>query len=269
MEVDEDNEEPTEVSYAELLNLCAILVRTVANDKKEKRKVHSIVQGMITRYQKQVEFGVHFDDHLQVESEQDNNNITTHQPLRATTQNIPNSSKVGRKMSAREHIVRKKARRGMAGSQLSQCSQADDDDNLGPPKSRTRGCTLCHLGGHGRFQCPSLIQYGSPLQKEDAVLRAEIATELVKTTSYVTSNLVPDDNRIVYATLPKAIKAIVLHNRYTKDGGQTFILEATLLQDGGYPHEDYTKVIFDICAITKFLLRGKNCLFVSQLKRPT
>ena len=52
MVVDKDNEEPLEVSYAELLNLCAVLVCTVANDKKEKRKVHSIVQGMITRYQK-------------------------------------------------------------------------------------------------------------------------------------------------------------------------------------------------------------------------
>ena len=113
MRVDEDNEEPLEVSYAELLNLCTVLVRTVANDTTEKRKVHSIVQGMITRYRQEKEFVVHFDDHLPVSSQVDQDNmINACQPARAITQSVPNSSKVGRKMSAREHIVRKKARRG-------------------------------------------------------------------------------------------------------------------------------------------------------------
>jgi hypothetical protein len=64
-----------------------------------------------------------------------------------------------------------------------------------------------------------------------------------------------------------ATKAIILHARYIKDEGQTFMLEATLLQVGGVPHGDYSKVIFNISAITKYLVRGKNCLFVSQLKR--
>ena len=113
MVIDEDNEEPLEVSYAELLNLCTVLVRTVANDKKEKRKVHSIVQGMITHYQKEKAFVVHFDDHLPVGSPVDqDNNTNACQPACAITQSVTNSSKVGQKMSAREHIVRKKARRG-------------------------------------------------------------------------------------------------------------------------------------------------------------
>jgi hypothetical protein len=38
----------------------------VANDKKEKRRVHSIVQGMIAQYKKETAFVVHFDDHLPV-----------------------------------------------------------------------------------------------------------------------------------------------------------------------------------------------------------
>jgi hypothetical protein len=270
MVVDEDNEEPLEVSYPELLNLCEILVRTVANDKKEKRKVHSIVQGMITRYRKGSAFVVHFDDHLPVSSQVvQENNTNVCQPVRAITQSVANSSKVGRKMSAREHIVRKKAKRGMNGTQLSQCSQADDDDHLGPPKSLSRNCRLCRLGGHGQFQCPSLLQYGSPLEKNNGILRAEVATELMKSTSYVNTNLASSDERIIHATLPTATKAVILHARYIKDEGQTFLLEATLLQVGGLPHGDYSKVIFDISAITKFLVRGKNCLFVSQLKRST
>jgi hypothetical protein len=37
MEVDKDNEEPEEVSYPKLLNICTILVQTgVANDKKRR-----------------------------------------------------------------------------------------------------------------------------------------------------------------------------------------------------------------------------------------
>jgi hypothetical protein len=52
MVVDKDNEEPLKVTYPELLDLCTILIRTVANDKKEKTEVHSIVQGLIAQYQK-------------------------------------------------------------------------------------------------------------------------------------------------------------------------------------------------------------------------
>jgi hypothetical protein len=127
----------------------------VANDKKEKRKVHSIVQGMITRYRNETAFFVHLDDHLPISGQVDkDNNLKACQPACAITQSATNSSKVDREMSAREHIVRKKAKRGMNGTQLSQCSQADDDDHLGPPKSLSRNCRLCRLGGHGQFQRP-------------------------------------------------------------------------------------------------------------------
>jgi hypothetical protein len=54
------------VTYPELFNLCTNLVCAVANDKKEKRRVHSIVQGMIAQYKKETAFVVHFDDHLPV-----------------------------------------------------------------------------------------------------------------------------------------------------------------------------------------------------------
>ena len=128
---------------------------------------------------------------------------------------------------------------------------------------------MCRLGGHGQFQCPSLVQYGSPLEKNNGILCAEVATELMKTGSYVTSNLPPGDDWIVFVTLPKATKAIVLHAGYTKDAGQTFLLEATLLQVGGLPHNDYFKVLFNISAITQFLVKGKSSLFVLQLKRST
>jgi hypothetical protein len=74
--VDKDNKEPRYVTYPELLNLCTILVCTVANDKKAKRKVHSIVQGRITCYWKGTVFGVYFDDHLPVSSQVDQDNNT-------------------------------------------------------------------------------------------------------------------------------------------------------------------------------------------------
>jgi hypothetical protein len=240
MGVNKDNEEPLEVTYPELLNLCTVLVRTVANDKKEKRKIHSIVQGMITCYRNETAFIVHFDDHLPIHDQVDqDNNLNACQPARAITQSVTNSSKVGQKMSTREHIVRKKAKRGMNRTQLSQCSQADDDDHLGPPKSLSRNCRLCRLGGHSQFQCPSLLQYGSAFEKNNGILQAEVATELMKSTTYVKTNLAPDVERIVYETLSAATKAVILHARYIKDEGQTFMLEATLLQVGGVPHGDY------------------------------
>jgi hypothetical protein len=89
----------------------------------------------------------------------------------------------------------------------------------------------------------------------------------MKSTSYVNTNLAPDDDCIVYGTLPAATKAVILHAGYIKDEGHAFMLEATLLQAGGVPHGDYSKVIFNISAITEYLVQGKNCLFVSQLKR--
>jgi hypothetical protein len=108
------------------------------------------------------------------------------------------------------------------------------------------------------------------LEKNNVILRADVPTELMKSTSYVDTNLAPDNERIVDGTLPAATKAVILHAWYIKDikdEGQTFMLEATLLQVGGVPHGDYSKVIFNITAITKYLVRGKNCLFVPQLKR--
>jgi hypothetical protein len=117
------------------------------------------------------------------------------------------------------------------------------------------------------IQCPSLLQYGSPLEKNNGILSAEVATELMKSTTYVNTSLAPDKEHIVYGTLPAATKAVILHARYIKDEGQIFMLEATLLQVGGVPHGDYSKVIFNISEITKYLVQRKNCLFVSQLKR--
>jgi hypothetical protein len=68
----------------------------------------------------------------------------------------------------------------------------------------------------------------------------------MKSTSYVNTNLAPDNDRIVYGTLPAATKAVIHHAGYIKDEGHTFMLEATLLQVGGVPHG---KVIFNISAI--------------------
>jgi hypothetical protein len=72
MVVDEDNEESLKVTHPELLSLCTTLVHRVANDKKEKGKVDSIVQGMIKHYQKETASVVHFDDYLPVLDEHDN-----------------------------------------------------------------------------------------------------------------------------------------------------------------------------------------------------
>jgi hypothetical protein len=52
------------------------------------------------------------------------------------------------------------------------------------------------LGGHGHFQCPSLLQYGSPLGKDNGILGAEVATYLMKSTSYLTTNIAPNDEHI-------------------------------------------------------------------------
>jgi hypothetical protein len=67
----------------------------------------------------------------------------------------------------------------MYGTHVSQCSQADDEDHLGPTKSQSRNYNFRHLGGHGQFQYPSLLQCGSPLKKNNGILRAEVATELI------------------------------------------------------------------------------------------
>jgi hypothetical protein len=73
------------------------------------------------------------------------------------------------------------------------------------------------------------------LEKNNGILRAEVATELMKSTRYVNTNLAPDDEHIVHGSLPAAMKAVILHARYIKDEGQTFMLEATLLQISGVP----------------------------------
>jgi hypothetical protein len=118
------------------------------------------------------------------------------------------------------------------------------------------------------FNAPAFFNMEVPWKRTmGSYVLPEVATELMKSTSYVNTNLAPDNERIVYGSLPAATKAVILHARYIKDEGQTFMLEAALLQAGGVPHGDYSKVIFNISVITKYLVRRKNCLFVSQLKR--
>jgi hypothetical protein len=95
MVVDKDSKEPVKVTYPEILSLCTILVCMAANDKKEKRKVHSIVQGKMTCHKKETAFVVHFDDHLPVSSQvNQENNTNACQPARVIMQSVTNSSKV-------------------------------------------------------------------------------------------------------------------------------------------------------------------------------
>jgi hypothetical protein len=80
----------------------------------------------------------------------------------------------------------------------------------------------------------------------------------MKYTSHVTTYLAPKDGHIVHVTLPTATKAVILHAQCIRDGGQTFMLEATLLQVGGVPHGDYSKVMFNILVVHKLSGPGKE-----------
>ena len=63
--------------------------------------------------QNEIDFTVHFDDHLPLGGQGDQeNNTSACEPLRVITKSVPNSSKVGRKMSARDFMMRKKAMKG-------------------------------------------------------------------------------------------------------------------------------------------------------------
>jgi hypothetical protein len=74
----------------------------------------------------------------------------------------------------------------------------------------------------------------------------------------------------VYKTLPKeTMQDLIIHKRYVQAGmvqptagTKTFVVEATLLHDGGREHANYQKAD----PITKWVNRSKTNLVVSQLE---
>jgi hypothetical protein len=112
------------ISYPELVNCCTILARTVQNVKARWERYMGCSGGRscwLVIIGSGKEACLHFDDHIPIAGEvgQGNNNHAN-LTLHSVTQNIPNSTKVGWKMSAWQYFVRmKKQKWSMLGDQLS------------------------------------------------------------------------------------------------------------------------------------------------------
>jgi hypothetical protein len=162
-----------------------------------------------------------------------------------------------RKKSAREVSCTKRLRKGMVPSQF---SQADDDVTLPPPKSKTCLCKLCRCQGHGQFARSEITKFGSPLQNNNEEIWSSLAQQIVHQMAFVAYSL-EGDKRVVYKSLPKkSIQALIIHKRYVRVGmvqptvgTKAFVLEATVLQNGGRQHAEYQNALFKVDPITKWV----------------
>jgi hypothetical protein len=155
LEDDKENE-IQHLSYSAVVGKCtADLVKTIQNDPAEMTKLFVLMENMVKRYCGGCTVEVDMRTSAPLASES--------QPvLTSITCPVRNATSMKRKKSARKSVQGKRHRKTLTASQF---SQADDDDMLPAPKTKTRSCRLCRCGGHGQFVCGELTKYGSPLKK--------------------------------------------------------------------------------------------------------
>ena len=102
---------------------------------------------------------------------------------------------------------------------MSQNSRQSDSYHLSARGTRPRTCKLCHQKGHGKFKCPSALQYGaSPLAKLELDARKIIATNLSQRDRFKTLIRVEFDDREVTKSVPyNHIPDLIIHKSYLID----------------------------------------------------
>jgi hypothetical protein len=185
------------MTCGEVVGKCINLVKIVQSDQTGLRLVYSIMTRLADCFR--------------------TGNVLTvsieHVPrdeVRALTTVAPNGADFKRKRSAQENR-RNKRQPNRAGRSI--LEDITDTNAVPPPCTRTRSCRLCRQGGHGRFTCPLLLEYGTPLPDQDSTARMQLQNELTRDTAFETT-FQHKSPEALYDKLPHiGVGAVVLHER--------------------------------------------------------
>jgi hypothetical protein len=103
--------------------------------------------------------------------------------------------------------------------------------------------------------------------------RSIFVKRLIKDNGIVSGIFEEKNKRIICKSMPKSVKALILHKQFVGQGrvekgrgALGIIMEVMFPGEYSDPHSDYNQVLFELPVITKWILCSNNNIWVSQLE---
>jgi len=272
------------MNYSEMLELSKELCRAVQNDPFGKIAVHRALTTMTKLVREQERL---FEVVVVAGASQDRDPVAgvtltsaiSRRPVSATSRPITNTHAIHRKRSSAESG-------GGGGSGRTTKSirrislESDRHHAGGKQRHYGKSCSLCKETGHQIGTCPKITKYGVvPVSNQRDIskeLRSSLVTSLNQKESYVSLVRAGEHAALtVYDSLPaNHVKGLVMHQRLIKSfsgsllqsnrpGNYCFL--CTVLGSKGDPHVRYEKCLFELVAVTKYILKSNSQILLNQM----
>jgi hypothetical protein len=233
------------VQFSELVSTFRAIASHAQHDQPEMVKLHAFAKGVLSSYRNGLSVNVEFTTDGQASC------LGT-----ATSKVLTTASRQKRFRSYLEGgRARSVSKRTKVGANTT-CFRDETNKELNSMVSRkakgTKSCTICLLNkGHTAFTCDLVVQYGGvSFRRNDKLARMTLVSDLVNNQRFVIDPLPVDDVRHALKSLPKSVKAMILHRKCSL--GRDIVIETTLIREGCVD-EEYTCVLFQMDAITGWL----------------
>jgi hypothetical protein len=267
------------LSYQSVKSNCEEMCRYVQNDQLQLAELKLLTDRILNRLRNKQNIHASFVDTIDSHPSGEGRSGL---PRSAVGRIVPNSKNMKRKRSKEEYMKSffetgrtnkgTKANASIAAT-TSTCFQASDENHLAPPKLDHRACSFCKKAHHFARSCPTLLQHGvPPLQQKDSKSRTKLQAELTAVGGIVTYTRDVDDKRTLYTTLPRGIGAIFIFKRLyvkninEKEHHENYCVECTIYKVGGEEHELYSRSLFLVSCIAKYVVRSSTNFIISLLQ---
>ena len=188
---------------------------------------------------------------LHVNQEHHNNSIAEILPAKLGNNN--NSFKMNRKRSRYENHPtnsRKRSRNSRVSNSLE-----SNESNFITSNVKTRSCGICKKKGHFRGECPNITNW-KKLPTNDPTERISLQAQICSP-PYIIIEELGDNNLPMSKTLPSnGMKGIVLHKLVRKKNSRNHLIECTILDKCGAPHNIFKNYLFEPNMISKWIGGG-------------
>jgi hypothetical protein len=252
------------LSYQYVAEKATNLVRLAQSDPAKLGSICQLFEQLSERLQNgQSIEACAFDFALPVDRENNDN-----RPVRGTLRVTPNAANHRRFLS--KHEKRKNIIAKSALSERSVHGLSNDFNHLGPPKARSKSCTLCRCPGHQRGSCPKILIFKSPPLEmgKGKQSRLDLSSGLLNRDRYKNEHRDPKaDVRVISETIPNKMTGVVLHGPYfQKTGSSKLCVECTILVGFGEVHSTFKNYLFTVETIAAYINRSKSNVIISELE---
>lgn len=256
--------EPQRIRYSQAKEEFEVLLRLASTDFQAMASISSTVCTMTERLRNKQSVNVIFE--TVVANNNGNQTSASCDPIPGTLNASTNAGNHIRLRSRNEmasNFVRAVVRRVGAHS--------SDRDFITTGATTTRACGICRMGGHKRGNCPTLAVYEKPaLAFYNLPIRMELAKQLSDPAAFHNYVRADNDYRPVSQTLPVGMKGVVIHFRLVDPNMKAEpCLECTCLMAKAEKHARYSRSLFSLSIIARFMVKGQSTIVVSELVAPT